>query len=176
MNDIYSDIYTIKPIGIVENKIETISLKVEEKDIALDKAVSARTDRYSLKSKILIKDEFKDCLDGIEGFSHIVILFWTHKTTENSRLIKKVHPGGIEKCPKKGIFATRSPARPNPICITTVKLLKRIDNTLIVEGFDAINKTPIIDIKPYLPNYDFVKNAKLPTWMIELSNFFRKKK
>ena len=67
--------------------------------------------------------------------------------------------------PIKGIFATRSPVRPNPICKTTVKLIERKGATLIVEGFDAIDDTPVVDIKPHIPFYDSPLNVKLADWM-----------
>ncbi|MGV9172474.1 MAG: tRNA (N6-threonylcarbamoyladenosine(37)-N6)-methyltransferase TrmO [Promethearchaeia archaeon] len=167
--------YTIRPVGSVESEIKEVTLKAKKRDIALDRENSNHQDPYFLESKIIIKEEYLDCLDGIEGFSHMKILFWTHKTTEENRLIRKVHPGGMKECPKKGIFATRSPVRPNPICETTVKLLKRKGNTLIVQGFDAIDGTPVLDIKPYLPNYDYIEDTQLPEWIIKLSEYFRQK-
>ncbi|MBD3229019.1 MAG: hypothetical protein GF329_12590 [Candidatus Lokiarchaeota archaeon] len=112
--------FKINPIGIVKSKIKNVSLKASKKDINFDEEISAKADPRSLRSKIIVNKEYEECLDGIEDFSHIVILFWTQKNSKESRLIKRVHPGGIKRYPKKGIFATRSPARPNPICETTV--------------------------------------------------------
>jgi tRNA-Thr(GGU) m(6)t(6)A37 methyltransferase TsaA len=67
-----------------------------------------------------------------------------------------------------GVFATRSPARPNPIGLTTVRVLERSRNTLKVTGLDAIDGTPVLDIKPYIPGYDSPTRAKTPSWMKKL--------
>ena len=146
--------YLLKPVGIVKNTINEEILKYSNGDLKLDlqSAIAQQGDLNA--SEIIINEEFADCLDGIEDFSHLVVLFWTHKNPEEARQIKKIHPAGMKKMPVKGIFATRSPVRPNPICLTTVKLLKRKGNLLIVERFDAIDNTPIIDIKPHLPFYE----------------------
>ncbi|MFW9879994.1 MAG: tRNA (N6-threonylcarbamoyladenosine(37)-N6)-methyltransferase TrmO [Candidatus Thorarchaeota archaeon] len=160
--------YIIKPIGIVKSKADKEVLKYSNKDIKLDFDVAVNQGSDLKKSEIIINKEYVDCLDGIEDFSHLVILFWTHKVPNNARQIKKVHPAGLKQMPIKGIFATRSPVRPNPICKTTVKLIERKGATLLVEGLDAIDNTPIIDIKPHVPFYDSPLNVKLAEWMYQL--------
>ncbi len=160
--------YIIRPIGIVKSKADKEVLKYSNKDIKLDFDIALSQGTDLKKSEIIINEEYLDCLDGIEDFSHIVILFWTHKVPNNARQIKKVHPAGLKQMPIKGIFATRSPVRPNPICKTTVKLIERKDTTLIVEGLDAIDNTPVVDIKPHLPFYDSPLNVKLADWMYHL--------
>jgi tRNA-Thr(GGU) m(6)t(6)A37 methyltransferase TsaA len=160
--------YIIRPIGIVKSKADKEVLKYSNKDIKLDYDVAVSQGSDLKKSEIIINKEYVDCLDGIEDFSHLVILFWTHKVPNNARQIKKVHPAGLKQLPIKGIFATRSPVRPNPICKTTVKLIERKGATLIVEGLDAIDNTPVVDIKPHLPFYDSPLNVKLADWMYQL--------
>jgi len=157
--------YIIKPIGIVKSKADKEVLKYSNKDIELDFDVALNQGSDLKKSVIIINKEYSDCLDGIEDFSHIVVLFWTHKVSDNARQIKKVHPAGLKQMPIKGIFATRSPVRPNPICKTTVKLIERKGTTLIVEGLDAIDNTPVVDIKPHVPFYDSPLNVRLADWM-----------
>ncbi len=164
----------IKPIGIVKNKANKEVLKYSNKDLKLDFDVAKNQGSDLIISKIIIKEEYIECLDGIEDFSHIIIFFWTHKIPDKARQIKKVHPAGIKKIPIKGIFATRSPVRPNPICKTTVKLIERKGETLIVEGLDAINNTPVIDIKPHLPFYDSPLNIKLADWVYNLMDELNK--
>lgn len=164
----------IRPIGIVKNKNKKEILKYTKNDIELDHKIIREQARDQKTSEIVIKEDYVECLDGIEDFSHLVIIYWTHKTPEKARKIKKVHPAGMEKMPIKGIFATRSPVRPNPIALISVKLIERKDNSLIVEGLDAINNTPIIDIKPHLPSYDSPLNVKLADWMYALTNEFKK--
>jgi tRNA (adenine37-N6)-methyltransferase len=160
----------IRPIGIVRNKVETESLKYSNNDIEHDSNLIREQGKALFTSEIMIYDEFVECLDGIEDFSHLVIIYWTHKIPEKARQLKKVHPMGMQKMPLTGIFATRSPVRPNPIALIVVKLLKRKDNVLFVEGLDAINNTPIIDIKPHLPLYDSPSNVKLADWMYSLKD------
>jgi tRNA-Thr(GGU) m(6)t(6)A37 methyltransferase TsaA len=157
--------YTIKPIGIVKSRVDKEVLKYSKQDLKLDLDEAINQGSDLITSKILINKEYIDCLDGIEDFSHIVVLFWTHKIPDKARQIKKVHPAGLKRMPIKGIFATRSPVRPNPICKTTVRLIERKGATLIVGGLDAINNTPVIDIKPHLPFYDSPLNVKLADWM-----------
>ena len=77
----------------------------------------------------------------------------------------KVHPRRKQSLPLVGVFATRSPARPNPIGMATVKLLECHDNVLKVIGLDAVDGTPVLDIKPYIPGYDSPNEAKTPDWI-----------
>ncbi len=162
--------YIIKPVGIVKNLAEKEVLKFSNNDIKLDVEVAVNQGKNLIRSQIIINKEYIECLDGIEDFSHIIVSFWTHKVPESARQIKKVHPAGMKDMPMKGIFATRSPVRPNPICKTTVKLLERNGATLLVEGLDAINNSPVIDIKPHLPFYDSPLNVRLAGWMYDLMN------
>ena len=166
--------YTIRPIGIVKNKADKEVLKYSNKDIKLDFDVALRQGTDLKKSEIIIYEEYLDCLEGIEDFSHLIIFFWTHKVPNNARQIKKVHPAGLKEMPIKGIFATRSPIRPNPICKTTVKLVERKGATLVVEGLDAIDSTPVVDIKPHIPFYDSPLNVKLADWMYHLMQKLKK--
>jgi tRNA (Thr-GGU) A37 N-methylase len=70
--------------------------------------------------------------------------------------------------PEVGLFAQRARHRPNPIGVTAVKLLRRDKNRLFVEGLDAINGTPVLDVKPYVPAYDTVEAARIPEWVTRL--------
>ncbi|TDQ04014.1 tRNA-Thr(GGU) m(6)t(6)A37 methyltransferase TsaA [Halanaerobium saccharolyticum] len=95
------------------------------------------------KSVIEVEAEYVDGLDKIEGYEYLQILFYFHKS-DGYDLISKRRKG-----PERGLFTSRSPRRPSPIGITTVELLKREGNKLHVYGLDAIDGTPVIDIKPY---------------------------
>jgi tRNA-Thr(GGU) m(6)t(6)A37 methyltransferase TsaA len=105
-----------------------------------------KTDREDIM-KIEVYPEYTQGLDGIENLDHIYVLYWMHKLDEKEREILKVHPKGDPDKPLTGVFALRSPARPNPIGLTRVKLVKKAGNTLLVEGLDALDGSPIIDIK-----------------------------
>ncbi len=117
-------------------------------------------------SKIRIFPEYCKGLHELNGFSHSIILYWLHlRDTENERKTLQVIPRGRVGAPKVGVFASRSPSRPNPIGLCVVKLLKIDGCTLIVEGLDAFKGSPIIDIKPYIPEIDSVVEAKTPKWL-----------
>lgn len=97
--------------------------------------------------EIEILERFSDGLSGIEDSRYIWVLYWFHKVSRDERGILQVHPRGDATRPKRGVFATRSPIRPNPIGLAKVKLVKRRGNVLIVRGLDALKGSPIVDIK-----------------------------
>lgn len=116
------------------------------------------------KCTIEILPAWSEALDGISGFSHIVILFWMHKVTPEKRRIKKAKPCNIHQL--KGVFATRMPFRPNPIGLSIVKLVRRRGNILKIDGIDAHEETPVLDIKPYTGHpKDFIITCRTPSWI-----------
>ena len=137
------------PIGFVKNSIKKPGME----------------NWQTVTSEIIIKEDLKGALSRIDEFSHIIVIYWMHKLPPSQRSIIKVHPKGNHNLPIVGVFASRSPARPNPIGITTVKLLERRDNVLKVTGLDAIDGTPVLDIKPYIPGDDSSTEAKTPGWL-----------
>ena len=118
-------------------------------------------------SEIVVDGGLIEALDRLEEFSHIIVLYWMHQVVEKKMLLK-VHPRGRQELPLTGLFATRTPNRPNPIGKAIVRLLQRQDNILRVKGLDAIDGTPVIDIKPYIPGYDSADDAKIPQWITNL--------
>ena len=116
-------------------------------------------------SDIVIDSSLTEALVGLEEFSHIIVLYWMHRVAVTDKMPAKVHPMGEPELPLVGLFATRSPNRPNPLGKATVRLLQRRDNILQVSGLDAIDGTPVIDIKPYIPGYDSVTNARVASWI-----------
>lgn len=117
-------------------------------------------------SEIVVKPELIEALDNIDDFSHIIVLFWTRRSGADNTL-RKVHPKNNPELPLVGIFATRSPVRPNPVSMTVVKLLERRENILRVKGLDAFDLTPVIDVKPYIPGSDSIADAEVPGWVTE---------
>ena len=116
-------------------------------------------------SEIILEDDYEELLDGIEGFSHIVVVFWMDKVEGYQ---PKVHPRRREDIPEQGVFATRTPYRPNPIGISSVRLLKRRGPVLTVAGLDCFNGTPVLDIKPYTPKNLEITDIRIPKWMEDL--------
>lgn len=116
---------------------------------------------------VKLKDEFKDALLGLEGFSHLHILWWADGVDdEQMRAITTVDKPYKTGPDKLGIFATRSPLRPNPICMTAV-FVTGIDyekGMVYTPYIDANPNTPVLDIKTYLPCSDFPENYFLPGW------------
>ena len=139
---------TLKAIGVVRNEVR--------------QAPGAGYKWENVVSAIELDSNLNQALDNLDEFSHIIAIYWMHQSRVPAP--QKVHPKGNPEIPLKGVFATRSPNRPNPIGKATVRLLKREGHTLKVRGLDAIDGTPVIDIKPYLPGYDSVQDAKAPSW------------
>ncbi|UCE57334.1 MAG: tRNA (N6-threonylcarbamoyladenosine(37)-N6)-methyltransferase TrmO [Candidatus Bathyarchaeota archaeon] len=139
----------IKPIGVAKNS---------EKEPRFGSFTS-------LVSEIIVDEKFTDALNGIEDYSHVIIVYWMDKV---KNYVITHRPQGNPDVPVVGIFACRCPPRPNPIAITTAKLVEREGNKIKVKGLDILDNTPIIDIKPYWPIYDSVKNGKIPEWVSKL--------
>jgi tRNA-Thr(GGU) m(6)t(6)A37 methyltransferase TsaA len=163
---------TIKPVGYVKSDLKTPSLKAKGEDLELEKglrmaAIEAKRIR-SLVSELVIKPELDGILDGLEDFSHALILYWPHLLPPNGRSLTKVHPIGQKEFPLVGIFSTCSPARPNPILVTTVHIVERRENILKVQGLEAVDGSPVIDIKPYTLTYCSAENVKLSHWMNQI--------
>jgi tRNA-Thr(GGU) m(6)t(6)A37 methyltransferase TsaA len=102
-----------------------------------------------IEATIEILPEFENCLEGIEKFSHIHVLFIFDRSR---RWSPKVRPPSSRKA--RGLFSTRSPNRPNPIGVTAARLIKREGRILHVAGIDAFDDTPVVDIKPYVSRID----------------------
>ncbi|HVZ51019.1 MAG TPA: tRNA (N6-threonylcarbamoyladenosine(37)-N6)-methyltransferase TrmO [Pseudolabrys sp.] len=96
---------------------------------------------------------WSEALKDVESCSHLVLLYWMDKSPRS--LTRQVPGDGVER----GTFALRSPARPNPIAMSVVKLLRVEGNKLSVVGLDCLDGTPFIDIKPYMPTVDSVPDA-----------------
>jgi tRNA-Thr(GGU) m(6)t(6)A37 methyltransferase TsaA len=106
-------------------------------------------------------------LDGIEGYSHLLVMFWLDRA-RRARKPEARRPEGREDMPEVGLFATRTPRRPNPIGVSVPRLLRREGTTLWVTGIDAWPGTPIIDIKGYNPRDDLRSGATVPDWLAAL--------
>jgi tRNA-Thr(GGU) m(6)t(6)A37 methyltransferase TsaA len=105
---------------------------------------------------------------GIERFSHLLVVFWMHGATfsREDDLVRR--PRGRDDMPEVGIFAQRAKHRPVPIGVTAVRLRARRGAVLEVEGLDALDGSPILDIKPYFPDFDRVADPTVPDWVSRL--------
>jgi tRNA-Thr(GGU) m(6)t(6)A37 methyltransferase TsaA len=164
--------FIIRPVGIVRNNVEKPFLVADKDGLEMqggnDENVSQIRSRRDEISEIIVDEKYEELLDGVEDYSHLVVLFWGHEVTEEGRSLKKIHPMGRKDYPEKGIFCTCSPARPNPVLMTVVKLHARKGNILKVSGLDAIDKSPVIDIKPFVQDSLPKEGVKTAWWMEEL--------
>jgi len=117
------------------------------------------------RTLIVLDKKYQPGLLGLEGFSHIQVFWWFDKNdTPEGRAVLQVHPRGNPQNPLTGVFATRSPRRPNLIALSLCKIVSVKDNVVEVEKIDAFEGTAVLDIKPFLPGYDSATDAKVPQW------------
>ncbi len=127
--------------------------------------VKREGDRTTLE----ILPRFTPALDGLAGFSHVWVLYWFHENDRpEERATLKVHPRRDPANPLTGVFATRAPVRPNLIGLTACRILKVAGNVLEVADLDAKEGSPILDLKPYIPEGDSIPGAITPDWVKRL--------
>ncbi|QOR95044.1 tRNA (N6-threonylcarbamoyladenosine(37)-N6)-methyltransferase TrmO [Thermosphaera chiliense] len=149
----------VKPIGVVH---------VEAGDEEVKKSVNG------VPGVVEIFPEYEQGLKGLEGFSHIILVTFLHKTSDRDRETLLVKPRRLvkygftlEELPLIGVFATDSPHRPNPIGVSIVELARVEGRFLHVKGLDVFNGTPVLDLKPYTPGR-VVREVRLPEWYASL--------
>ena len=158
----------LRKIGIVRNKNkETIWNESWANLTWQEKAEKMKLQRQVV-SELVVDPELDGILDGIDSFSHLLVLYWAHQTPEDKRSLTRVHPMGRQDLPLTGIFATQSPVRPNPILATVVKLIKHKANILEVTGLDALDGSPVLDIKPYTGSLNVNEKFEVPDWIKRL--------
>ena len=141
-------IMTLDPIGI----INTPYTKLEH--MPIQPKGSAGT-----VGKVIIDEKYTEGLKDLDGFSHVYLIYHFHKT---ARAELRVIP--FMDIEPRGVFSTRSPLRPSHIGISITKIVSIEDNIVTVEGIDILDETPLLDIKPYIPQFDSVREVKTG-WM-----------
>ena len=139
----------LKIIGIVKNEM---------------KEPGGRPNIGEIESEIILYDKYAEAADNIEAYSDIIVLYWYHLPNPKGTIPYKAHPHHDEKYPLVGVLATRGPNRPNDIGLCVVRLIEARGNTLRVAELDAIDGTPVIDIKPYNSRHDSRPDATMPEW------------
>lgn len=143
------DPVTYRPIGVVRNRVhESLTSGWED-----------------LRSDIVLHDDLEPALDSLDGFSHVIVVFHLDRVPDAERRLQ-LPVGSDATQPERGVLATRSQLRPNAIGVSVVEVLHRRKAVLRVKGLDALDGTPVLDIKPYLPPYDSVPEATLPDWAV----------
>ena len=145
----------LKPVGVV--KVSVTDDRVREEEGEIEGAVE-------------IYPEFEPALEGLDGFSHLFLIFYFHKLRPEQIGPLQVRPRGLlrrgfelAELPLLGVFALDSPTRPNPIGLTLVRFLGREGRILRVKGLDTFDGTPILDIKGYRPDYR-TEEYSVPDW------------
>ena len=148
-----------KPIGVVERT-------------ATDDQVRNRL--KNLDSRIEVFEEYRDALEGLDGFSHVFVIGYFNRLRQEQIGPLKVKPKGLlregftlDELPTVGVFALDSPTRPNPIGLSLAKLVKVEKSAIVVEDLDFFNGTPVLDMKPYQTGY-IAKDYTLPQWHLRL--------
>ena len=140
------DSLTLEPVGIIRS---------EHRDHAQTPIQPVCAE--GSPGRVEVFPQFAEALDDIEGFSHLHLIYWLHRAAE---VVSSVAgPSPLKVAPylddvPRGVFATRTPVRPNPIGLSLVRLLERRGNVLVVEGLDVLDGTPLLDIKPYVEKFD----------------------
>jgi tRNA-Thr(GGU) m(6)t(6)A37 methyltransferase TsaA len=114
------------------------------------------TSHISRAGVVEIFPEFVDGLKDLEGFSHIYLLYHFHKVHQSNLVVTPF----LDREPR-GIFATRAPSRPNPIGLSLVELVRLENNLIYVERVDVLNETPLLDIKPYVPEFEHIHDVRI---------------
>ena len=134
----------IKPIGIIHSPFQS----GEETPI--------QPSRSRATGQVEVFKEYQEGLEDIEGFSHIILIYWFHKSKGYSLKVKPFLDDTL-----RGVFATRAPSRPNQIGLSVVRLLERKENILYVKGIDVLDGTPLLDIKPHVPDFELGEMVKI---------------
>jgi tRNA (adenine37-N6)-methyltransferase len=129
--------FLMKPIGLIHSPF------TEKSDVPI------QASRSQARGTVEIFSEFAEGLQDVEDFSHIFLLYAFHESSGFSLLVKPFLDDQLH-----GLFSTRYPYRPNPIGFSVVRLLGRRNHLLDIEGVDVLDGTPLLDIKPFVPEFD----------------------
>jgi len=134
---------TFKPVGIIHSPFtKTGGMPIQPAGAT------------GVKGTVEVFSEFSDGLQDIEGFSHIILIYHFDQSKDFKLKVSPFLENEVH-----GVFAIRAPKRPNPIGVSIVKLLKREDNILYIDNPDMLDGTPLLDIKPYIPDFDAYPDA-----------------
>jgi tRNA-Thr(GGU) m(6)t(6)A37 methyltransferase TsaA len=146
--------YTVRPIGRV---ISARSARIDDDWGSVESVIRLDADRFT-----------PDSVAGLEEFSHVEVIFLFDQFDEAKVNVGARHPRGNEAWPKVGIFAQRASSRPNRLGVTTCGLIGIDGLEIRVRGLDAIDATPVLDIKPHLREFEPRGDVRQPPWVSEL--------
>ena len=149
---------TLTPIGTVRNTV------TEPTD----------TGWGQIESTIVLDEQWAGAFDGLDQFSHALVLTFLHRVAERHTAIPaRRHPRNRDDMPLLGVLAQRARVRPNPIGVTACAIVRVKAHELLVRGLDAIDGTPVLDVKPYVPLFDRIESPTVPLWVNELMSDYR---
>ena len=159
--------FTMRPIGIIHTEASSDEVRKGSRKI---------------RSTIEIYPKYRQGLKGIDGYSHLFVLCYLNQLRPEQIGVLQVRPRiflrdglPLKELPLVGVFALNSPSRPNPIGITTAKVLGRRGGRIFVKGLDYFDQTPVLDIKPYHPHYR-VRTIGYPDWVSRLEKKVKSRK
>jgi len=113
-------------------------------------------------------EQYQEAFLGLEQFSHIDVIYWLHENDNAAgRGVLRVHPRGDQANPLTGVFATRSPLRPNPIAVSRCRIKAVSGSTIEIDAIDARDQSPLIDIKAHIPYRDETEHIRIPDWVAD---------
>lgn len=116
-------------------------------------------------TNLVLNKDLQPALKGLDGFSHVWVFWWFDQSdTPNKHSTLQVHPRRNRNNPLTGVFACRSPVRPNLIGLTLCRIMSVKNNVVEIDKIDASTDTPILDLKPYIPGTDFAEGS-VPGWL-----------
>ena len=146
----------LEPIGIVHSPVSDPS----------------RDEFWGGIQSVIELDAAPEAIAGLGEFSHIVVVYHFHRVDANQVERGARHPKGRESWPRVGIFSQRAKKRPNRMGVSTCRLLKIDGTRLTVEDLDAIDGSPVLDVKPYMPEFGPRGEVRVPQWSRELMSTY----
>jgi tRNA-Thr(GGU) m(6)t(6)A37 methyltransferase TsaA len=135
--------FIMKPIGVIRSSF------TEKSETPI------QASRSQAAGQVVVLPEYAPGLQDIEGFSHIILLYVFHRSSGYALQVKPFLDNSLH-----GLFVTRYPRRPNPIGLSVVELVARHENVLDIQGVDVLDGTPLLDIKPYVPDFDIRREVR----------------
>ena len=148
-----------KIIGVINSPFKNLS------DVPIQPAGA-----QGIRGQLVLEQAYLSGLKDLDGFSHIYILFLFHKMKESRLSVTPYLDSQV-----RGVFATRAPARPNPIGLSIVRLLSIEENILHIENLDMLSESPVLDIKPYVPKFDDQSDVRIG-WLSEIADGVKHKR
>jgi len=143
--------FEIESIAIIESPfIDLVNMPVQPKGAK------------DIHATLVFKEKYQEGLKDLDGFSHLYLIYYFHKVKEPAL---SVVPFNDKSNTPRGVFSTRTPKHPNGLGLSVVKLVKVEGNRVTISGVDILDGTPIIDVKPYIENFDKVEGEVKFGWM-----------